>query len=105
MLHRAVAAGMPFGYVAGDEVYGRSANLRAAVEQAGYGYVLEVGCDFRVHRHPGDTIRVDHVVATCRPGGGNTGARARARKGCAPTPGPGSAWTRSAAPTAGHAAC
>ena len=63
MLHRAVAAGMPFGYVAGDEVYGRSANLRAAVEQAGYGYVLEVGCDFRVHRHPADTIRVDHAVA------------------------------------------
>ena len=63
MLHRAVAAGMPFGYVAGDEVYGRSANLRAAVERAGYGYVLEVGCDFRVSRHPGDTIRVDHASA------------------------------------------
>ncbi len=62
MFHRAVAAGMPFGYVAGDEIYGRSANLRAAVEQAGYGYVLEVGCDFRVRRHPGDTVRVDHAV-------------------------------------------
>jgi SRSO17 transposase len=63
MLHRAVAAGMPFGYVAGDEVYGRSANLRTAVEQAGYGYVLEVGCDFRVSRHPADTVRVDHAAA------------------------------------------
>jgi SRSO17 transposase len=61
MFHRAVTAGMPFGYVAGDEVYGRSANLRAAVEQAGYGYVLEVGCDFRVSRHPADTVRVDHA--------------------------------------------
>ena len=63
MLHRAVAAGMPFGYVAGDEVYGRSANLRAAVEQAGYGYVLEVGCDFRLTRCPSDRIRADHAVA------------------------------------------
>ncbi len=36
------------------------------MEQAGYGYVLEVGwevSDFRVHRHPADTIRVDHAVA------------------------------------------
>jgi SRSO17 transposase len=62
MFHRAVAAAMPFGYVAGDEVYGRSANLRRAVEQAGYGYVLEVGCDFRVRRAPADTHRVDALV-------------------------------------------
>ena len=62
MFHRAVAAGMPFGYVAGDEVYGRCPTLRAAIEQAGYGYVLEVGCDFRVCRHPGDTSRVDALL-------------------------------------------
>ena len=62
MFHRAVAAGMPFGYVAADEVYGRCAALRGAIEQAGYGYVLEVGCDFRVSRHPGDTSRADALV-------------------------------------------
>ena len=48
MFGRAVAAGMPFSYVAGDEVYGRSTNLRSAIEETGgCGYVLEVGCDFR----------------------------------------------------------
>ena len=59
MFRRAVAAAMPFEYVAGDEVYGRSSNLRRAVEAAGYGYVMEVGCDFGVARLPGDKIRVD----------------------------------------------
>ena len=62
MFHRAVAAGMPFGYVAGDEVYGRCAALRGAVEQAGYGYVLEVGCDFPVLRTAADTHRADALV-------------------------------------------
>jgi SRSO17 transposase len=64
MFHRAVAAGMPFGYVAADEVYGRCPALRGAIEQAGYGYgyVLEVGSDFRVSRHPGDTSRADALV-------------------------------------------
>ena len=35
MFGRAVAAGMPFSYVAGDEVYGRSTNLRSAIETTG----------------------------------------------------------------------
>jgi SRSO17 transposase len=60
MFGRAVTAGMPFGYVAGDEVYGRSATLRAAIEDTGeHGYVLEVGCDFRISRAPGDKLRAD----------------------------------------------
>ena len=64
MFHRAVAARMPFGYVAGDEVYGRCGNLRQAIEQAGaYGYVLEVGCDFTVSRTTADKVRVDAFVA------------------------------------------
>jgi SRSO17 transposase len=64
MFGRAVAAGMPFGYVAGDEVYGRSTHLRAAIEATGgYGYVLEVGCDFGVGRLPGDKLRVDALPA------------------------------------------
>jgi len=62
MFHRAVAAEMPFGYVAADEVYGRCPALRGAIEQAGYGYVLEVGSDFRVSHHPGDTSRADALV-------------------------------------------
>src|SRR5689334_23388270 len=51
---------MPVSYVAGDEVYGRSTTLRHAIEDTGaHGYVLEVGCDFRVSRAPGDKRRVD----------------------------------------------
>ncbi len=64
MFGRAVAAGMPFSYVAGDEVYGRSTNLRSAIETTGgCGYVLEVGCDLRVCHVPGDKLRVDALPA------------------------------------------
>jgi SRSO17 transposase len=57
MFRRAVEAGMPFRYVAGDEVYGRSPDLRTAIEEAGYGYVLEVGCDHRVEGKRADEQR------------------------------------------------
>ena len=57
MLARAIAAGMPFAYVAGDEVYGRSPDLRTAIEQADVGYVLEVGCDQRVEGRRADRLR------------------------------------------------
>jgi SRSO17 transposase len=52
MVTGAVAAGVPSGWVAGDEVYGRSSKLRAACEQAGKGYVLAVPVNFRVGLHP-----------------------------------------------------
>lgn len=58
MLERALAAGMPFAYAAGDEVYGRSSRLRAAIEAAGKGYVLEVPCDKHVSL-PARTLRAD----------------------------------------------
>lgn len=48
----AVSGAVPFGWVAGDEVYGRASKLRAACETAGKGYVLGVPCDFRVRLHP-----------------------------------------------------
>jgi len=47
-----VAAGTPFGWAAGDEVYGRSSKLRAECEQAGKGYVFAVPVNFRVRLHP-----------------------------------------------------
>ena len=46
MVTEAVAASVPFGWVAGDEVYGRSSKLRAACEDAGKGYVLAVPVSF-----------------------------------------------------------
>jgi SRSO17 transposase len=48
MVTEAVTGGVPFGWVAGDEVYGRSSKLRAACEDAGKGYVLAVPVSFQV---------------------------------------------------------
>ncbi len=44
----AISADVPFGWVAADEVYGRSAALRAECEEAGKGYVLAVPVSFTV---------------------------------------------------------
>jgi SRSO17 transposase len=41
-------AGTPFGWVAGDEVYGRSRRLREACEDAEKGYVFAVPVNFKV---------------------------------------------------------
>jgi SRSO17 transposase len=51
-------------WFAGDEVYGRSPQLRDYIEQQGAGYVLRVGCDFRVQTTPHTRERLDHLVAT-----------------------------------------
>lgn len=48
MVTGAITAGVPFGFVAGDEVYGRSGKLRAACEKDGKGYVFAVPVNFRV---------------------------------------------------------
>jgi len=48
MVTAAIAAGTPLGWVAGDEVYGRSSKLRAACEKHGKGYVLAVPVNFTI---------------------------------------------------------
>jgi SRSO17 transposase len=48
MVTEAVGQGVPFAWLAGDEVYGRSSKLRAACEDAGKGYVLAVPVNFTV---------------------------------------------------------
>jgi hypothetical protein len=45
MIERAVAAGVPFSWVAGDEVYGGNPKLRAWLEQEEISYVLAVACE------------------------------------------------------------
>jgi SRSO17 transposase len=52
MVTGAIGAGMPFGWLAGDEVYGRSSKLRQACEDGRKGYVLAVPRDFKVGLHP-----------------------------------------------------
>ena len=48
MLTAAAGAGVPFAWVAADEVYGRSSKLREACEKAQKGYVLAVPVNFTV---------------------------------------------------------
>jgi SRSO17 transposase len=58
MITRALDAGVPAAWVAGDEVYGANPGLRAELEARGVGYVLAVACDHRV-RTGGATHRAD----------------------------------------------
>jgi hypothetical protein len=48
MLTRALDAGVPAGWVTGDEVYGADPRLRACLEARSIGYVLAVACDHPV---------------------------------------------------------
>ena len=60
MIARALDAGVPAAWVAGDEVYGRDPGLRAELEERQTGYVLAVACDHRVAvaagKHRGDEL-------------------------------------------------
>jgi SRSO17 transposase len=47
MLTRALDAGVPAAWAAGDEVYGTDPRLRADLEERGIGYVLAVACSHR----------------------------------------------------------
>ena len=62
MLTRALAAGVPARWVAGDEVYGADPDLRAELEAHQVGYVLGIGCDRRVPTAAG-LMRADEVTA------------------------------------------
>lgn len=53
MLARALDAGTPAGWVAGDEVYGADPQLRADLQQRGIGYVLAVSSNRRVQTPAG----------------------------------------------------
>ena len=61
MICRALDAGVPAGWVAGDEVYGANPGLRAELEARQIGYVLAVACDHRV-RVAGTTQRADALL-------------------------------------------
>lgn len=97
MVARALDAGVHAGWVAGDEVYGQSPDLRAEVESRQVGYVLAVACSHRVTLGTG-VHRADQVAATLP-----------TRAWCSPRPGPeprasGSTsghWWTSTAPSAG----
>ena len=62
LIDRAVAARVPAGWVAGDEVYGADPRLRAAIRGHALGYVMAVAANRRVPTHAGP-IRVDALPA------------------------------------------
>jgi SRSO17 transposase len=68
MITRAVRAGVPAAWVAGDEVYGADPQLRTAIREQGLGYVLHVAANRRVPTHAGPR-RVDELAAAL-PGSG-----------------------------------
>jgi len=61
MVTRALDAGIPARWAAGDEVYGADPGLRAQSEARGLGYVLALSCDRRVPTAAGP-IRADALV-------------------------------------------
>jgi len=63
MISRAVQAGVPAAWVAGDEVYGADPELRRTVREHGLGYVLQTAANRRVPTDAG-AIRVDELAAT-----------------------------------------
>ncbi|WP_443048436.1 IS701 family transposase [Streptomyces sp. H39-C1] len=62
MVERARRAGLPFGWVAADSVYGEDRKLRAALERRGKGYVMAVGVDETVSVPGMRPMRVDLLV-------------------------------------------
>lgn len=61
MIRRAVQAGVPAAWVAGDEVYGADPTLRSTVRELGLGYVMQVAANRRVPTHAGN-FRVDTLA-------------------------------------------
>jgi SRSO17 transposase len=62
-LQRLMAAGLLVRWVAFDEVYGRSEQLRKEAARAGLAYAAIIPCDYLVSTGAGTTIRAEQAVA------------------------------------------
>ena len=63
-LERLTAAGLPVRWVAFDEVYGRSEQLRKKAARAGLAYVAIIPCDYPVTTGAGTVIRAEQALAS-----------------------------------------
>jgi SRSO17 transposase len=68
---RALDAGITPRWATGDEVYGRSSELREVFETRGIGYVFAVGCDFTLTTSGQQRLRADQALALVEPEGWN----------------------------------
>jgi SRSO17 transposase len=98
MICRALDAGTPARWAAGDEVYGAHPALRAELEIRKVGYVLGIGCDRRIPDRPDRVPTASrprwgwcartHSPPACRNGPGSGFRLGRGRRGSATTTGP-----------------
>ncbi len=77
---RAIAAGLDPSWAAGDEVYGRSTELRAYLEGRGIGYVFAVGIDHRA-QVGGVSLRADQLPGVVPAAGWNRRSAGAGSKG------------------------
>ena len=68
MIGRAVTAGVPFSWVAGDEVYGGNPGPRSWLEEEGIAYVMAVACSEMITA-PAGRFRADELAALVSPSG------------------------------------
>jgi SRSO17 transposase len=95
MICRALDAGVPASWVAGDGVYGASSRLRGELEARQIGCVLAVAWDHRV-TFGGTTHRADTLLRQVPARDGSRSRAARAPRATAWTTGRSCAWTTTA---------
>lgn len=66
---RALDGGLDPAWATGDEVYGRSSELREVFERRGIGYVSAVGCDYTVTTSGYERLRADQALLLVEPRG------------------------------------
>ena len=79
--HRALDAGLRPAWATGDEVYGRSSELREVFEARGIGYVFAVGCDFTLTTSGQVRMRADQALALVEARGWNRRSCGNGSKG------------------------
>lgn len=82
MIARAVAAGLAFGWVTGDEFYGDNGPLRTWLEDERIRYVLAVSCDHRIAVGGGGKIRASPARSRAGPGSACRAGPAPRATGC-----------------------